>query len=418
MLKAPFPWFGGKSRVAHLVWERFGQVDNYVEPFFGSGAVLLGRPDWQPGMVETVNDKDALLCNFWRSVKRLPLTTAYYADELPIENDLHAKNYQLAIQRGDVRALLEGDPEWCDPKLAGWWGWGICLWIGAEFATLCGPWTVVDGRLVKGRPKTGVYRGRPDCSFPCGIHSNGVKRQLPDSRPKGVWRKRPELGSGTGKGMQSADPTKVAIGTPTEGVTRKLPNLSSWSNKGVDRQRPALGTAGAGVQKRLPHLSSNGQGIHRLARLHNLQAWFGDLYHRMERVRVCSGDWKRVLGPSVTTKHGITGLFLDPPYKPEGRDKRCYNHDDGVWDEVWPRALEMGQDPLLRIALCGYDGDHGGELVAAGWDEVAWTAQGGYGGGMGARGDENRKRERIWFSPACLKPGRPVQQTLFSEVTV
>ena len=43
MLKAPFPWFGGKSRVADIVWDRFGKVDNYVEPFFGSGAVLLAR---------------------------------------------------------------------------------------------------------------------------------------------------------------------------------------------------------------------------------------------------------------------------------------------------------------------------------------------------------------------------------------
>ena len=23
-LRAPFPWFGGKSQVAHIVWERFG----------------------------------------------------------------------------------------------------------------------------------------------------------------------------------------------------------------------------------------------------------------------------------------------------------------------------------------------------------------------------------------------------------
>lgn len=38
MLKSPYPYFGGKSRVAHLVWDRFGDVPNYVEPFFGSGA--------------------------------------------------------------------------------------------------------------------------------------------------------------------------------------------------------------------------------------------------------------------------------------------------------------------------------------------------------------------------------------------
>lgn len=40
-LKAPFPYFGGKSKVAHLVWERLGDVHTFIEPFFGSGAVLL-----------------------------------------------------------------------------------------------------------------------------------------------------------------------------------------------------------------------------------------------------------------------------------------------------------------------------------------------------------------------------------------
>jgi site-specific DNA-adenine methylase len=56
-LKAPFPWFGGKSRIADIVWDALGPVDNYVEPFAGSMAVLLHRPDerWQSG-AETVND--------------------------------------------------------------------------------------------------------------------------------------------------------------------------------------------------------------------------------------------------------------------------------------------------------------------------------------------------------------------------
>ena len=44
MTAAPFPWFGGKSRVAADVWARFGETPNYVEPFAGSMAVLLGRP--------------------------------------------------------------------------------------------------------------------------------------------------------------------------------------------------------------------------------------------------------------------------------------------------------------------------------------------------------------------------------------
>jgi hypothetical protein len=66
-LKAPFPWFGGKSRVSDEVWERFGNVANYVEPFFGSGAVLLGRP--HPPGIETVNDLDCMVANFWRALK-------------------------------------------------------------------------------------------------------------------------------------------------------------------------------------------------------------------------------------------------------------------------------------------------------------------------------------------------------------
>lgn len=41
-LRAPFPWFGGKSRAAPLIWEALGDVRNYVEPFAGSLAVLLG----------------------------------------------------------------------------------------------------------------------------------------------------------------------------------------------------------------------------------------------------------------------------------------------------------------------------------------------------------------------------------------
>lgn len=37
-LAAPFPWFGGKANAAELVWQAFGVVDNYVEPFAGSAA--------------------------------------------------------------------------------------------------------------------------------------------------------------------------------------------------------------------------------------------------------------------------------------------------------------------------------------------------------------------------------------------
>lgn len=44
-LRAPFPWYGGKRRVADDVWQYLGtDCGRYVEPFAGSLGVLLGRP--------------------------------------------------------------------------------------------------------------------------------------------------------------------------------------------------------------------------------------------------------------------------------------------------------------------------------------------------------------------------------------
>lgn len=43
-MKAPFPWFGGKSRAAPLAWAAMGDVGAYCEPFAGSLACLLARP--------------------------------------------------------------------------------------------------------------------------------------------------------------------------------------------------------------------------------------------------------------------------------------------------------------------------------------------------------------------------------------
>jgi len=39
---APFPYFGGKSLACETVWAALGDPKNYVEPFAGSAAMLLG----------------------------------------------------------------------------------------------------------------------------------------------------------------------------------------------------------------------------------------------------------------------------------------------------------------------------------------------------------------------------------------
>jgi hypothetical protein len=134
-----------------------------------------------------------------------------------------------------------------------------------------------------------------------------------------------------------------------------------------------------------------------------LYEWMYQLSARLRRVRVCCGDWKRILGPAPTTCIGTTGVFLDPPYSVEDRadvygdeDSRDVGHDVRAW------ALENGGNPELRIALCGYDDDP--EMVAAGWLQVEWKANGGFANQKAerTRGKENAHRERIWFSPHCL----------------
>jgi hypothetical protein len=75
-------------------------VPNYVEPFAGSLAVLLGRPAKHAAKIETVNDLDGFVANFWRSVAADPETTAAYADWPIIEADLNARHaYLVGIAR-------------------------------------------------------------------------------------------------------------------------------------------------------------------------------------------------------------------------------------------------------------------------------------------------------------------------------
>jgi DNA adenine methylase len=62
----PFGWYGGKF--SHLAWllPLLPRCHHYCEPFAGSGAVLLNR---KPSPVETYNDLDGEVCNFFRVLR-------------------------------------------------------------------------------------------------------------------------------------------------------------------------------------------------------------------------------------------------------------------------------------------------------------------------------------------------------------
>lgn len=355
--KAPFPWFGGKRRVAPIVWARFGDIKNYVEPFFGSGAVLLGRHDFDAGdpPLETVNDKDGFVSNFWRAVQAAPDEVAHYADWPVNENDLHARHAWLTERRAELVERLEGNPDYCDAKIAGWWVWGMACWIGGRFCSGEGPW-----RRVEVAP--GDWRLRK-------LTSDG----------QGVQRQRVHLSGG-----QGVQRRLVHLGDGGQGIQRKRVHLSR--SQGVKRKRVHLGdgqNAGTGEA--------------------GLLAWMEALSERLRRVRICSGDWARVCGRVPTVNHGLTGVFLDPPYSTEaGRDVDLYSTEDlSVAHDVREWAIANGDNPLLRIALCGYDTEH---AMPDNWQVYRWFAQGGYANFGNGAGKTNKTREVIWFSPHCLTP--------------
>lgn len=343
-LRSPYPWAGGKSTVASLIWSRLGDVPVFVDPFFGSNAVLLSRP--HPPRLETINDKDGFVTNVWRSIQHDPDAVARYADQPVNECDLHARHAWLVGERRDLTERLMGDMDYYDPRIAGLWLWGICCWIGAGWCSGRGPWQAVDGRLVK----------------------------VATARAAGA------------------------------GLERKRPHLMH-EGKGVHRQVAHLGNHGRGVHVQIPHLGGAGRGV-ATPGISNLQMWMSALADRLRRVRVCCGEWDRVLGPAGTVHLGTTGVLLDPPYRYEDREKELYAVDMDVWEKVRIWAAEHGADRRLRIVLCGYS-DAPETVMPTGWTWHRWQASGGYGNQGHGRGRANAARECIWFSPHCLASVQP-----------
>lgn len=345
VLKAPFPYFGGKSAVADLVWARLGDPDNYVEPFAGTAATLLRRP--KPGKIETINDRNHFVTNFWRSVQHSIDRVVEFADGPVNEADLHSRHTWLmqSEQSIEFQKRMASEPDYFDSQIAGWWVWGQCCWIG-------GGW----------------------CDD-LGTHS-----------------KRPLLDHGESRGV-------VGLGRPQLGDAFDI-------GRGVNSNQHA----GTCEQRR--------------AWLHD---WIESLSDRLRLVRVCYGHWNRICDSKTTMDRlGLTGAFLDPPYaksiervqalirgedaaagKASNRANELYAGDktqdiDALVAEVNQWCQRWGKHSKVRIALCGYEGEHDNLVANHEWTVESWKPNGGYANRNAE--NQNKHRERIWFSPGCIDP--------------
>jgi hypothetical protein len=396
-MKAPYPYFGGKSTVASTIWKALGQPKHYIEPFCGSAAVLLARPDYNPQKhMETINDKDGFVCNAWRGMQFAPDELARYCDHPVNHCDLSARRKYMNDHQ-DLLLKLCDDPEYFDAKIAGYWIWAMSCWIGSGLI-----WP----------------RARPDVANARGVHALCQIPQIVAGHECGVNRisQIPEIGDG-------------------KGINNQIP-LSYET--GVCR-RPYISHAGVGVNqtsicKRPCFSAKSAHGVHKVTLVEEsapaldvrdpytpgIYTWFRQLSERLRRVRVVCGDWTRVCGGNWQDDRGACGIFFDPkdtcgfffdpPYDPEkcGRDPKIYTQESAtVSEDVRNWCIERGEWKTYRIVLAGYYEEHKILEEKYGWTIHRWSAPGGFAnrGKGNTKGEENRHKETLFFSPHCHSGG-------------
>ena len=367
-LTAPFPYYGSKRRLASQIWERLGNPVVYVEPCAGSIAALLARPGGA-GPREIVSDTDGLLCNAWRGIQFDPDLTAHHATWPTIHQDLTARHKFLKQWRIEKAPELSNDPRYFDAEMAGWWLWGISLWIG-------GGWGYVESNQ---RPHVEKRGG--------GEGVSAQRKTMPDVD------QRPHIGNkGGGSGISAQRKTMPKHPDKIPHVTDK------GGGQGVSAQR----LNGPG-RDQIPHVAGRvgGQGIsaQRTTRPDLLQ-WFRALQERLQAVVVLNRSWESALTPTLLQQtasgpKSSVGILLDPPYTTVDRSSSLYHSDadetsDDVAAQTWAWALENGD--RFRIAYCCHEGDI---EVPAGWDCVTSAFSGI------KDPDRRHRQDMIMFSPAC-----------------
>lgn len=93
-MKPPFPYYGGKTKLAESIARLLPAHDHYVEPFAGSLAVLLAK---RRTHMETVNDIDQDLMTFWRVLRDRPEDLTRVSELTPHSRSEHQAAYDLDV---------------------------------------------------------------------------------------------------------------------------------------------------------------------------------------------------------------------------------------------------------------------------------------------------------------------------------
>jgi hypothetical protein len=245
--------------------------------------------------------------------------------------------------------------------------WGASAWIGTGWCEE-GKEARIQAPNLGGATDTGGATPL----YGKGIHAAGMRAPS---------RKLPAFGTHQAGEGGDTDRGRGVHGQGMRGPSQQLPNIGSMAPAGETRE------------------SGGGKGVHATGNRTRLFDIFQALSARLRHVRVACGDFERILTDAVTHRHGLTAVFLDPPY--EGFEG-VYGAAESVAGRARAWALQAGERADMRIALCGYEGEH---AMPATWECVPWKAKGGYSNAAKEGNNGNARRERIWFSPACLRPG-------------
>ena len=369
-LRSPIVRFGNKIKAADLIWKIFGKVSVYVDPFCGSLSVPLNAP--YKLRRATINDKDALLANFWRALQKEPEAVAKWAEYPAMHIDLMARREWLRQQWPVAIQAMHIDPDWYDVRMAGWWCWMVSNAIDM-------------GRMAYPTEKmTKNYNAAMKAAqgFVLDWENENIRSHFPDI--EGQKKDRPHVSG--------------SIGVMSK--TRKV-GSGQWPH--------AYGDKGVMANK-----SRN-----------NLLEWMYELAARIEHYIVLCKEWHEIVSSrtvlnTVPSESSYSALFLDPPYDlgEDERESNLYSVDDTNIAAAVRQWLFTPQErdgikpwyhPRLRIILCAYEGDHAPIPDSTVYQ---WEQPDGYYVQRTSLKSWD-KREILICNPACVPVHDTEQQSLF-----